>query len=64
MTEYFDELPDFTIEINPPGERENMIHRIDPEELTINADDQCLKPETTASTPLSDVQGSVAPKEN
>jgi hypothetical protein len=37
MNEYFDEVPDFKIDINPPGERENMIHRIDPEELT----DQC-----------------------
>lgn len=38
-----------------------MISVIDAVELTRKADDLCNNPETTASTPLSDVQGSVAP---
>jgi hypothetical protein len=63
MTEYSDELPDFTIDINPPGERENMISVIDAVKLTRKADDLCHNPEKTASTSFSDIQESVAPED-
>jgi hypothetical protein len=52
---------EFTIEINPSGQRENRISVIDAIELTIKADDLCHNPAGTAPTSLSDVQGSVAP---
>jgi hypothetical protein len=64
MTEYFNKPQTFTIPINLPGKREDMIAVIDPVELTRKADDLCHNPEKTASTSLSDGQESVAPKED
>ena len=55
---------EFTININPPGSRENMLYVIDAVGLTIKADDLCHNPENTASTSLSDDQQSVLPPED
>jgi hypothetical protein len=63
MTIFFEIHAEFTININPPGNRENMIYATDAVELMIYADDLCHSPETTASTPFSDAQKSVAPPE-
>jgi hypothetical protein len=61
MNEHFNEPQAFTIPINPAGEQENMISVIDAVELTVKSDDECHRPEHTASTSLSDIQESVAP---